>query len=362
MAQERAVLNQLQAAGYEAYFVGGCVRDGLLGRPVHDWDITTSALPEQVMKVFPKCVPTGEKHGTVTVLMEGESFEVTTFRSDGVYLDSRHPERVTFVPNLREDLQRRDFTINAMAMDLAGNVIDPFGGRADLELRVIRCVGDPETRFREDALRMLRAIRFSAQLGFSIAPETLAAIKTSAANCRHLSAERVRDEMEKTLLSDRPDAVLQMADLRLLTAVGIERVKPCDLASLPKDRAARWAGFFRACPESNWQTLRLDKKTGATASRAAQIAFTCKTRLDWKKLISREGGDTACCAAALTGDTETVSEILSSGECLNLAQLAVSGKDFPELSGKAVGERLARLLDHVLEHPEDNKKEILLKQ
>ena len=164
------ILKTLEGAGFAACFVGGCVRDTLLGRPVHDWDVTTSALPEEIMALFPRCIPTGIKHGTVTVLLRGESFEVTTFRRDGAYHDGRHPDGVVFVPNLTEDLARRDFTINAMAMHLDGRITDCFDGKADLKRGIIRCVGDPERRFREDALRMLRAWRFSAQLGFAIDP------------------------------------------------------------------------------------------------------------------------------------------------------------------------------------------------
>ena len=152
-----AILQTLERAGFEARYVGGCVRDTLLGRPVHDWDIASQALPEDVLRLFPRCVPTGLQHGTVTVLLDGTSAEVTTYRLDGAYHDSRHPDGVRFVRSLADDLARRDFTINAMAMDLSGTVTDLFGGREDLARGVIRCVGDAETRFREDALRMLRA-------------------------------------------------------------------------------------------------------------------------------------------------------------------------------------------------------------
>ena len=161
------LLKTLEQAGFEACFVGGCVRDTLLGRPVHDWDITTSALPEQTMALFPRCIPTGLKHGTVTVLLNGESFEVTTFRKDGAYHDARHPDEVTFVPRLEEDLARRDFTINAMAMHLDGSITDCFHGREDLQSGVIRCVGDPDLRFQggcaADAARLalFRAARLS---------------------------------------------------------------------------------------------------------------------------------------------------------------------------------------------------------
>ena len=172
-----AIIKTLEDAGFEARYVGGCVRDTLLDRPIHDWDIASQALPEDVLRLFPHCVPTGIRHGTVTVLLDGVSAEVTTYRLDGAYHDGRHPEGVCFVRSLAEDLARRDFTINAMAMDESGAVTDLFGGREDLSRRVIRCVGEPETRFREDALRMLRAYRFAAQLGFSLDAQTQAAIE-----------------------------------------------------------------------------------------------------------------------------------------------------------------------------------------
>ena len=170
------VLDTLQRAGFEAWYVGGCVRDTLLGRPIHDWDVTTSALPEQVLALFPRTVPTGLQHGTVTVLSDSGPVEVTTYRADGDYHDGRHPDGVRFVRSLREDTARRDFTVNAMAMDQRGNIRDFYGGRADLAAGILRCVGAPERRFREDALRMLRACRFAAQLGFAIEPETWAAL------------------------------------------------------------------------------------------------------------------------------------------------------------------------------------------
>ena len=156
------VLDTLQRAGFEAWYVGGCVRDTLLGRPIHDWDVTTSALPEQVLALFPRTVPTGLQHGTVTVLSDSGPVEVTTYRADGDYHDGRHPDGVRFVRSLREDTARRDFTVNAMAMDQRGNIRDFYGGRADLAAGILRCVGAPERRFREDALRMLRACRFAA--------------------------------------------------------------------------------------------------------------------------------------------------------------------------------------------------------
>ncbi len=203
--QVNGILQALQDAGFDAYVVGGCVRDALLGREPHDWDITTSALPMQVKSVFPRTVDTGLQHGTVTVLCGQTGYEVTTFRVDGVYEDGRHPREVTFTPSLREDLRRRDFTINAMAYNTGSGLVDLFEGQQDLENGIIRAVGEPVGRFTEDALRILRAIRFSAQLGYEIEPETLRAASELAPNLRKISSERIREELEKTLLSDRPD-------------------------------------------------------------------------------------------------------------------------------------------------------------
>lgn len=201
----RNILNVIQAAGHEAYVVGGCVRDSLLGRKPEDWDITTSALPEQVKVLFPHTIDTGLQHGTVTVMQGREGFEVTTYRIDGEYEDGRHPKCVTFTPSLREDLRRRDFTINAMAYNEEEGLIDRFQGLEDMDVGVIRCVGLPEDRFREDALRMLRALRFSAQLGYHIHKATENAIKKLAVNLKSVSAERIQAELVKILVSPNPD-------------------------------------------------------------------------------------------------------------------------------------------------------------
>ncbi len=203
------VLARLREGGYSAYLVGGCLRDLLRGVEPHDWDIATSARPEQVMALFGACaLPTGIKHGTVTVRLEGESIEVTTFRCDGPYLDGRHPSSVSFTTSIEEDLARRDFTINAMAMDDRGEIIDPFGGPKDLKAGLIRCVGDPEKRFSEDALRILRALRFSACLGFSIDPATEAAIDRQAGLLQKIAAERIREEMDRLLCGENCLSVL----------------------------------------------------------------------------------------------------------------------------------------------------------
>lgn len=355
------ILSALQSCGYQAVYVGGCVRDTLLGRPINDWDITTSALPEQIMEVFDRCVPTGIAHGTVTVLYEGGSAEVTTFRADGEYLDGRHPEQVHFVSALEEDLARRDFTVNAMAMDQHGQIFDPMGGRDDLKRKLLRCVGLPEKRFGEDALRMLRALRFSAQLGFEIEKDTMDAVSGCAHLCRKLSAERVRDEMEKTLLSPRPQMIGEMARLGLVQPYLPAEDRDCGLLGhCPAERAVRWAALCRIYPELDLVAMRLDKKTARDAMAVAGLARP-EDRLGWKKLISEQGIERGLLAGKLFGEEETVREILASGECLALSDLAVAGVDLAPMQGPIVGQTLQRLLQHVLEHPEDNQKEVLLR-
>ena len=224
--QVNTILDKLHQSGHEAYVVGGCVRDALLGREPNDWDITTSALPSEVKEIFPRTIDTGLKHGTVTVLIGRESFEVTTYRVDGVYEDGRHPKQVTFTPSLSEDLRRRDFTINAMAYDPGSGLVDLFGGQEDLTDGVIRAVGDPVQRFTEDALRILRAFRFAAQLGYSIDPETLRAASSLSRNLEKISSERIREELEKILLSDNPD-ILMKAYKAGITAVFLPEFDVC---------------------------------------------------------------------------------------------------------------------------------------
>lgn len=212
------VIGTLEAAGFEAYAVGGCVRDSVLGRKPQDWDITTSARPEQVKALFSRTIDTGLQHGTVTVLQDREGFEVTTYRVDGEYEDGRHPKEVFFTPNLEEDLKRRDFTINAMAYNERTGLVDIFGGLEDIRAGVVRCVGCPRERFREDALRMLRAIRFSAQLGYEIAPDTGEAVRELAPALQKISAERIQAELVKLMVSPHPDY------LREAYALGITKV------------------------------------------------------------------------------------------------------------------------------------------
>lgn len=378
----RQVLRGLQARGHVAYLVGGCVRDMALGVRPHDWDICTGALPEQVMEVFPGALPTGLKHGTVTVRINSRSVEVTTFRSEENYADHRHPETVRFVGELTTDLSRRDFTINAMALSPDGLIMDPFGGLTDLEHRCIRCVGSPELRFEEDALRMFRALRFSARLDFTIEEATLAAIGKKAHLASALAAERIRDEVEKTLLTPRPETVGLMQHLGLLDVFLCARADALPelklLTKLPRKALDRWMALcvilrrrgLISSVEDFLTALRLDSRTIRCCTDGAALLEGRKPRgaPEWKRLLRRWGVDTVSCAArcrdALDGGSSSreLKSVLKSGECFSMKHLAVSGDDLTALGlkGRELGEMLNFLLDYVIEYPENNRRELLL--
>lgn len=232
MQKYEIILSKLNSAGYEASLVGGCVRDRLMNRPVHDYDIATNALPEQIIDTFSgyNVIPTGLKHGTVTVICGGEPFEITTYRIDGSYSDSRRPDSVKFTPNLTDDLARRDFTINAIAMDINGSITDPFNGTEDIRRGIIRCVGKPEKRFTEDALRIMRCVRFASQLGFAVDDETENAVHAMKSRLSLISAERVRVELDKTICGENClGALMNFSDViteiipELLPAAGFDQ-------------------------------------------------------------------------------------------------------------------------------------------
>ena len=213
------IIDELSKAGFEAYAVGGCVRDSILGREPNDWDITTSAKPEDIKKIFHRTIDTGIQHGTVTVLIKGNGYEVTTYRIDGEYTDHRRPDEVTFTSDLSEDLLRRDFTINAMAYSNENGLVDLYGGVDDLEKGIIRCVGNPDDRFDEDALRIMRAVRFSAQLNYSIEKKTMEAITELADTLTKISAERIQTELVKLLLSDHPEKLITAYELGITKVI-----------------------------------------------------------------------------------------------------------------------------------------------
>lgn len=379
----RQVLRSLQARGHVAYLVGGCVRDMALGVRPQDWDICTSALPEQVMEVFPGARPTGLKHGTVTVHLNSRSVEVTTFRSEENYTDHRHPEKVHFVGELTTDLSRRDFTVNAMALSPDGLIMDPFGGLDDLAHRCIRCVGSPELRFEEDALRMFRALRFSARLGFSIEAATLAAIEKKAHLAAALAAERVRDEVEKTLLTPRPEAVGLMLHLGLLDAFLFRRPEAAlpelkALTKLPRKALDRWMALclilrrrgLITSVEGFLTALRLDSRTIRCCTDGSALLEVGKPRNapEWKRLLRCWGVDTvstaARCRDALDGGSSSreLKAVLKSGECFSMKHLAINGDDLTALGlkGRELGEMLNFLLDYVIEYPDNNRRELLL--
>ncbi|MDO4863031.1 MAG: CCA tRNA nucleotidyltransferase [Ruminococcus sp.] len=301
------LLKKLESAGFEAYIVGGCVRDALLGREVNDCDITTSAIPEQIMGVFSelKVAPTGLKHGTVTVIYNDMPFEVTTFRVDGSYTDSRRPDSVSFTASLEEDLARRDFTVNAMAMDVRGELHDPFGGRDDLAARVIRCVGAPEKRFREDALRIMRAVRFASTLGFEIEERTSAAALELRGLLDNISRERCRDELSKMIMGENlAEVALKFRDI---IAQVIPELRTCfdfeqrsryhkytvyehivrAVAAAPPDPTVRTAMLFHDIGKPQMFTLDEDgvghfKGHAEVSAKAAEVIMR---RLRWENAV-----------------------------------------------------------------------------
>lgn len=359
------ILNTLERSGYEARLVGGCVRDTLLHRRPDDWDVATAAAPEAVTELFERTVPTGIRHGTVTVLYGGSACEVTTYRVEGAYSDHRRPDSVRFTSRLEEDLSRRDFTINAMAMDASLAITDPFGGREDLSRRLIRCVGDARERFTEDALRMLRAVRFAAQLDFALDSAALEAIAGCAPLCSALSPERVAAELRAVLASRDPDMVWLMADLGLLNAWLTPREgERTHLGALPRcARLAHFCSDLSRCgsitsTDAFLRSLRMDTRSVKTYSAAAEIIASGSR--DYKRLL-RDYGEDAVLAAY--PKSRRLRAVLRSGECWSLASLAITGGELAALgyAGRELGEELRRLLEHVIDCPEDNQPEILCK-
>lgn len=383
------IIGKIREHGFEAFAVGGCVRDTLLDREPGDWDITTSAKPEEVKAIFGKTVDTGLQHGTVTVIKNHEGYEVTTYRIDGEYHDGRHPDSVEFTSNLKEDLKRRDFTINAMAYSHETGIVDEFEGMKDLKNKVIRCVGLAHDRFTEDALRILRAIRFAAQLGFEIEEETYKAISDIAPNLKKVSKERIQVEMTKLLLSNYPEKVW-MVEATGISPYVTDRFGDvfgasvhdtfAELKTLPKEKSIRWAGFLRHMSSDFvkriLKALKLDNETIENARMMVEAAQTplAPEKPQIRRFLSRMSAyqfEGCLKLKALDGDmnTEAIrslwSEIEADGDCLSLKTLAVGGADLKEAGikqGKEFGEILAWMLDMVLEDPSLNEKEILMKK
>jgi len=388
--QVEQIIGKLNKSGYEAYAVGGCVRDTLLGRRPEDWDITTSARPQQVKALFRRTVDTGIQHGTVTVMLDRTGYEVTTYRIDGEYEDGRHPKQVEFTSNLLEDLRRRDFTVNAMAYSHETGVVDAFGGMEDLQAGVIRCVGAPLERFTEDALRILRAIRFSAQLGFSIEKDTREAITVIAPNIAKVSRERIQAELTKLLLSDRPEQVREVYETGISpyiseTFAALPRRTLRISPELPAVKYVRWAAFLRCAAngssgagdparvaETAVRVLKDLKLDNDTISRVRTLVAWTDRELaaraaDVRRAMSRMEPEVWDALLELNGYPQEIrdltAQIRRDGDCLDLRHLAVTGQDLIRAGvqpGRRMGELLGALLDLVLEAPEKNRREILL--
>ena len=390
--QVEEILGKLREHGYEEFAVGGCVRDAILGRIPGDWDITTSAHPEEVKQVFGHTIDTGLQHGTVTVMRDHIGYEITTYRIDGEYEDGRHPKEVVFTAELREDLRRRDFTINAMAYSHETGIVDIFGGTEDLAARRIRCVGDAGERFTEDALRILRAVRFSAQLGFSIEEMTWQALCGLAPSLVHVSKERVQVELTKTLLSDRPEYIWKTEAAGLAPYISKTfpevfaawKERKCisgAAAHLPAEKALRWAYFLAPAGEESCvrvlRELKMDNDTIDKAKILSRFAFTqiepeeVSVRramsamedmvFDWLLLLQEVLMPERMDAVEMV--RSLAKQIRERGDCIRLKTLAVTGKDLIQAGiqpGPALGKTLHLLFEKVLENPAWNEKDRLL--
>jgi len=415
------IISALESAGYEAFIVGGCVRDAIRGVTPKDWDIATSATPVQAKALFRRTIDTGIKHGTITVLLDRQHYEVTTYRIDGEYLDNRRPETVEFTSSIEDDLSRRDFTMNAIAYNPRRGFVDPFGGQDDIRMRIIRCVGSPIHRFGEDALRMLRAIRFSGTTGFAVCENLLEAISTLKQNLTNVSPERIRDEMGKLITSPHPEVVELMYKTGLLPFVlQVENIDPpaeaclasfshplkkedCDtilaerinwcrnisldiptivswLKNCPPYEPMRMALFLHstggAC-ESILRNMRFDNKAIKEISLYVRILYTAipQNRYKIKKILRHMPQDLfenllklksiidPSQAQMFETIRQEAEDICKNGECFTLQNLAINGSDLAELGilpGKQMGDILESLLDNVMQEPSLNTKEKLL--
>lgn len=395
------IINTIEKNGHQAYAVGGCVRDTIMGVVPNDWDITTNALPEEVKSYFNKTIDTGIQHGTVTVMLHSTGYEVTTYRIDGDYLDGRHPSSVEFSDRLTDDLCRRDFTINAMAYNDRIGLVDEYGGIDDINNKIIRCVGNPVERFTEDALRMMRAIRFSAQLGFTIDDNTFKAIEKLSTNIQKVSMERVCVELKKTLMSDNPDfcrlygATNLFRDIlpQLHNSFTSRQSKRILLTCryIEKNFALRLAACLSTgTPEDAYNTLRHLRMDNKTIDTVVKILTYSKDRVEETEPAIREelhkcGRDIFESIikyelAAVKASEEVTfitnpgrhnhliklktmaDEILARGDCFSIKDLDITGLDLIEygLKGTQIGDTLNYLLEIVIENPKLNDKATLI--
>ena len=377
-----AVTEALEAAGYEAYLVGGCVRDAALGTEPHDFDLTTSARPEEMLRVFDgwRVIETGLRHGTLTVMSDGEPIEVTTYRIDGEYLDNRHPKDVIFTRNVTEDLSRRDFTVNAMAYSPTEGLCDPFGGMRDLEKKTIACVGRAEDRFAEDGLRILRALRFSSVLGFALEPETADAVHKMAHLLDGISRERIFSEIKKLVCGvGAPEIFEKYPDVLAHCLGGTEAdgaAATAALGELPRDAILRLAYVYAVSETDPAKAMRSLKSSSAEAKRCAALVHAAREKLpetdaETRRLMSRFDEEDVLAYAGLrrvlhgddtTDFTERFRRVKATAPCVRIADLALDGHDVMDLTGARgtlIGDILGMLLDAVLEDPTLNEKEKL---
>ena len=384
------LLETLHRAGYAAYVVGGCVRDSLLGLTPHDWDLCTSALPQQGMELFgeEKCIPTGLQHGTVTVKQGGGLYEITTFRTEGTYTDGRHPDEVHFVPDVREDLARRDLTINAMAYNEKEGLVDPFGGQADLQSGIVRAVGVPRQRFTEDALRILRLYRFAARFGFSIDPPTAQAAQELCAHLDCVSVERIEEELAKLLRAPAPAAYLDEKILGVvlpeLSPEALAAAKPVVDACPAGEQAlpVRLAALLLSLGEDGTRrTLRRLRCSNACIEETAVLVrevvsgVPVSLNIYARRLLGKYNLCTVQRLAALgtalqperSADFAALSELAerldADGVCCRVSQLAVNGRDLMAAgvpAGPGIRKVLEALLDGVIREEYPNERQALL--
>ena len=384
------LLDTLHRAGYAAYVVGGCVRDSLLGLTPHDWDLCTSALPQQVMELFgaQRCIPTGLQHGTVTVKQSGALYEITTFRTEGTYTDGRHPDEVHFVPDVREDLARRDLTINAMAYNEKEGLVDPFGGQADLQSGIVRAVGVPRQRFTEDALRILRLYRFAARFGFAIDPPTAQAAQELCAHLDCVSVERIEEELAKLLSAPAPAAYLdkkillvilpELSQEALAAAKPVVDACPAGAENLPIRLAAL---LYSLGEDGTRRTLRRLRCSNACIEETAVLVreavpgVPVSLNIYARRLLGKYNLCTVQRIAALgtalqperAADFAALSELAeqldADGVCCRVSQLAVNGRDLMAAgvpAGPGIRKVLEALLDGVIREEYPNERQALL--
>lgn len=384
------LLDTLHRAGYAAYVVGGCVRDSLLGLTPHDWDLCTSALPQQVMELFgaQRCIPTGLQHGTVTVKQSGALYEITTFRTEGTYTDGRHPDEVHFVPDVREDLARRDLTINAMAYNEKEGLVDPFGGQADLQSGIVRAVGVPRQRFTEDALRILRLYRFAARFGFAIDPPTAQAAQELCAHLDCVSVERIEEELAKLLSAPAPAAYLnkkillvilpELSPEALAAAKPMVDACPAGAENLPIRLAALLLSLGEDGIRRTLKRLRCSNaliEEAAVLVREAVPGVPVSLNIYARRLLGKYNLCTVQRIAALgtalqperAADFAALSELAeqldADGVCCRVSQLAVNGRDLMAAgvpAGPGIRKVLEALLDGVIREEYPNERQALL--